>query len=77
LEKYELLNQVIAFVKDESNNLIVMVAILQSIVDYEPLTLLMVYEDTCFGHVMFKMCQYATNDDKVFIGLKGVNVKDA
>ncbi len=54
-----------------------MVAILQSIVDYEPLKLLMVFEGTCFGHVMFKMCQYATNDDKVFIGLKSVNVKDA
>jgi hypothetical protein len=54
-----------------------MVAILQSIVDYEPLKLFMVYEGTCFGHVMFKMCQYATNDDKVFIGLKNVNVKDA
>jgi hypothetical protein len=77
LKKYELLNQVIAFVKDESNNLIVMVAILQSIVDYEPLKLFMVYEGTCFGHVMFKMCQYATNDDKVFIGLKNVNVNDA
>jgi hypothetical protein len=23
---------------------------------------------TCFGHVMFKTCQYATNDDKVFYG---------
>ncbi len=54
-----------------------MVATLQSIIDYEPLKLLMVYESTYFGQVMFKVCQCATNDDKVFIGLKSVNVKDA
>jgi hypothetical protein len=77
LEKYGLLHQVTAFVKDENNNLTVMAITLQSIIDYEPLKLLMVYEGTCFGHIMFKVCQYVTNDDKVFIGLKSVSVKDA
>jgi hypothetical protein len=28
--------------------------------------MLWVYAGTYFGHVMFKACQYATNDDKVF-----------
>jgi hypothetical protein len=56
LEKYELLHQVITFVKDGSNNLTTMVATLQSIIDYEPLKLLMVYESTYFGQVMFKVC---------------------
>jgi hypothetical protein len=56
LEKYGLLHQVTAFVKDESNNLNVMAIILQSIIDYEPLKLFMVYENTYFGHVMFKVC---------------------
>jgi hypothetical protein len=36
-----------------------------------------IYEGTCFGHVIFKTCQYATNDDKVFVGLENVNVKEA
>jgi hypothetical protein len=26
---------------------------------------------------MFKACQYATNDNKVFVGLQHVSVKDA
>ncbi len=54
-----------------------MAVALESIVDYEPLKLFQVYEGTCFEHVMFKACQYATNDDKNFIGLRSVNVKDA
>jgi hypothetical protein len=29
------------------------------------------------GHVLFKTCQYFTNDDKVFMGLRQVSVKDA
>jgi hypothetical protein len=42
-----------------------MVMNLQSLVDYKTLKILQVYEGTCFGHVMFKICQYATNDDKI------------
>ncbi len=40
---------------------------LQFIVDCEPLKMLRVYIGTCFGHVMSKACQYATNDDKVLV----------
>jgi hypothetical protein len=29
----------------------------------------------CFGHIMFKAYQYATNDEKVIVGLKQVDVK--
>jgi hypothetical protein len=29
------------------------------------------------GHVLFKTCQYFMNDDKVFMGLRQVSVKDA
>jgi hypothetical protein len=77
IEKYGLLHQVIAFVKDEGNNLTTMAIVLYSIVDYKPLNLLRVYEGTCFGHIMSKACQYATNDDKILAGLKSVNVKYA
>jgi len=48
-----------------------------SIVDYELLNLQRVYEGTCFGCMLFKACQYATNDDKVSMGLSQVSVKDA
>jgi hypothetical protein len=43
--------------------------------DCEYLKLLQVYEGTGFGHVMSKACNYATNGDKVFMGLILVNVK--
>jgi hypothetical protein len=35
-------------------NLIILVAVLHSIIDYEPLKILKVYEGTCFRHVMSK-----------------------
>jgi hypothetical protein len=76
LENFGLIHWVIAFVKHEGNNLGTMVTTLQLIINCELLKLLRVYEGTCFGHVMFKMCQYAMNVDKVLVGLTLVNVKD-
>jgi len=54
-----------------------MVIALHSIVDCELLNLPHAYESTCFGHVLFKACQYSTNDDKGSMELRQVNVKDA
>jgi hypothetical protein len=54
-----------------------MATIMHSIIDYEPLKILKVYEGTCFGHVMSKAHQYATHDDKIFVGLRNVSVKEA
>jgi RPA family protein len=48
---------------------------LHSIIDYEPLNILKVYEGTCFVHVMSKACQYVTNDEKVFVWLRNISVK--
>jgi hypothetical protein len=56
-------------------NLVIMIATLHSFIDYELLKILRVYEGTCFGHVMSKACQYVTNDDNIFVGLRNVNVK--
>jgi hypothetical protein len=67
----------ITFVKHEGTNLVAMTTTLHSIIGCEPLKILKVYEDTHFGHVMFKACQYVTYDDKVFVGLQHVSVKDA
>jgi hypothetical protein len=52
-----------------------MVITLQSIIDYEPLKMLWVYEGIYFGHVMPKADQHTTNDDKFFVGLILVSVK--
>ncbi len=67
----------IAFVRDEGNNLGTMAVTLRLIIDYGLFKLLRVYEGTCFGHVMSKLCQYVMNDNKVLVGLTLVNVKDA
>jgi hypothetical protein len=75
LEKYDLMHCMIAFVKDEGNNLMFMATTLYSIVDCCPLKLQRVYEGPCFGHIMSKAYQYVTNDEKVIAGLKQVNVK--
>jgi hypothetical protein len=48
---------------------------LWSIVDWKPLKILQVYESTCFGHVISKAYQYATNDDKGSMRQTLVNVK--
>jgi hypothetical protein len=76
-DKFSLLHRIIAFVKDENINLSTMVTTMCSIINYEPLKILRVYEGTCFGHVTSKACQYATNDDKMFVGLQNVSVKEA
>jgi hypothetical protein len=77
LEKFGLFHQLITFVKHERTNLVAMTTTLHSIVGCEPLKILKVYGGTCFGHVMFKACQYATYDDKDFVRLQHVSVKDA
>jgi hypothetical protein len=74
LSNFGLMHHVIAFMKDEDNNLNTMATALRSIIICQPLKFNQVYEGTCFGHVMSKVCQY---DNKVFKGLMQVNVKDA
>ncbi len=54
----------IAFFKDEGNNLATMGTTLRSIIDYELLKFLQVYESICFGRVVFKICQYVMKDIK-------------
>ncbi len=56
LEKFGLIHQVLALVKNEGNNLAYMATTLCSIVDCELLNLPKVYEGTSFGHVLSKAC---------------------
>jgi hypothetical protein len=43
------MHHVITFVKDEGNNLTTMAFALRSIIDYQPLRLIKVYEGMCFS----------------------------
>jgi hypothetical protein len=49
LENFGLIHHVIAFVKDECNNLGSIVTTLRSFINFELLKLLWVYEGTCFA----------------------------
>jgi hypothetical protein len=60
----------IKFVKDEGIDLMSMATTLCFVVDCCLLKLQQVYESTCFGHIMSKACQYATNDEKVTTSMK-------
>jgi len=53
ISKFELMHCVLAFVKDEDNNL-TMASTLHSI--FKALKLIEVYEGTCFNDVMSKEC---------------------
>jgi hypothetical protein len=54
-----------------------MATTLCSIIDCELLKFLRVYEGISFGHVMFKPCQYAVNDNKVSMGFIPMTMKNA
>ncbi len=58
----------LTFVKDEGNNLMSIVTTLHSIIDDE---------STCFSHIMSKIYQYSTNNEKVIAIVKHVGVKIA
>jgi hypothetical protein len=76
LKRFGLLHHVFAFVKDDDTNLMTMLIILHSIIDCEPLKIFKVYEGTCFGHVMLKAYQYITNDNKKFVKLRNMTLKE-
>jgi hypothetical protein len=74
LVEYQLPTKIISYIKDESTNLNAHAIALTSIVSCAPLQLASPFSETCFGHVMFKACQYATNDNKVGVGMKEANL---
>ncbi len=73
--KFNLINKIITYVKDERGNLSTLVATLTIVVDCVPLQIDTPYLRTCFKHVMSKAWQYATNHDHVCLGTKEVNLK--
>jgi hypothetical protein len=63
------LDKVIAYVKDESENLFTLARIFSFVVKCVPLAIETPWQGTCFGQPSFnKACQYACNDTKIAIG---------
>ncbi len=63
--------------KYEGTNLFIMTNVFKQIVNFEKLVILAPFEGVCFGHALFKACQYATFNEKVSLGLQLVNIKFA
>jgi hypothetical protein len=74
LVEYQFTSTIIAYAKDKGTNLNTFVLALTSVVFCAPLQLATPFSGTCFGHVVFKECQYATNDVKIGVGMKEMSV---
>ncbi len=74
LVEYQLISMIIVYVKDEGTNLNSLVSTFTNIISCALLQLVTPFNGTCFGYVMSKACQYATNDTKIGVGMKEVNV---
>jgi hypothetical protein len=68
------IGQSYSLVKDKGANLNTFTTTITNIVSCVPLVLLQPYVVICYGHAMFKCYQYATNDLKVFNGMKEVSI---
>ncbi len=75
LAQYNLLNKIIAYVKNKSANLNTFIVALINIVSCVSFLLPQPYATSCYGHAMSKCCQYVTNDLKMCGGMKGVSIK--
>ncbi len=75
LDNYALKKNFIAYVKDEGSNLNTMTTTLKSIVSCDMLGLEENFQDTYFGHVFSKACQYAIIRGKNCKDLQHVSIK--
>jgi len=70
-----LLTQIVTFIKDEGSNLQTYANALISITSCNNLGLLEPFDGSCLGHVLSKVCQYATIDEKYYVGLSCTSIK--
>ncbi len=75
LASYNLLEKLIACVKDEGGNMSTLTRTLPSIISCIPLAFTIPWHGSCFGHVFSKACRYAYNDTNVCVGFCEVNLK--
>ena len=77
LNEFKLTDKIVACVKDEGANLATFERALQLIVSCDILGLAKPFSSACFGHIMSKVCQYATNDEQMCKSMKEVSLKNA
>jgi hypothetical protein len=65
LPSHKLLDKVIAYVKDESENLFTLARTFSFVVKFVPLAIETPWQGTCFGHAFNKACQYACKIQKL------------
>ena len=65
LDEFQLTKKIFAWVKHEGSNLTTLERALQLTVSCDVLDIKQPYIGACFGHVMSKAYQYATDDEKV------------
>ncbi len=75
LEKFGLTSKMLCYMKDVGTNFASMIVTLKSKISCEVLSLPQHFDGSCFGHVMNKVVQDATNDSKIFKKLVPINVK--
>jgi len=77
LGSFGLLDKVMAYVKDEGNNLASLIIALTLIASCSTLKLVSPFIGSCFHHVMSKATQYAIDDTKVCASMMEVSLKQA
>ncbi len=75
LSLYNLLDKLIVYVKDKCGNLSTLAQALTFVVNYGPLTLVVPWWGSCFGHALNKTCKYVYNDTHVCVGFWEVDLK--
>lgn len=76
LVAYGFNTKILAYVKDEGNNLRTMTTPLTSIVSCKVLGLTTPFIRSYWGHAMSKCYKYATYNIKVYIGLTSISIKE-
>lgn len=75
MDKFGFTKKVLCYIKDQGANLQTLTHALKSIVNCESLhNVVLCEDDACFNHVLIKLCQYATNNDKVSTNCKSLHV---
>ncbi len=73
LVQFQLVDKVFIYIKNEHSNS----STFESVTSCKLLELKKPFVSTCFGHIMGKVCQYATIEDKVCALMKEVFVRGA
>jgi hypothetical protein len=75
LSFYNLLDKIIACVKDEGGNLATLAQALSFVVSSAHVALVAPWQGSCFVHAFNKTCQYVTNDATICSSFWEVNLK--